>query len=123
MWANDLSAGFLARDAGKVASGPMVQTKRGIFLYAEITGLTCENVRLRRAHHGLRQRRNEGLAAQIPTRSPGLFSDRRSGSRTKLEHTNFRQTSGVKPAVEGLTSIRPNCLNVATWLAPDRTPS
>ena len=42
MWANDLSAGFLARDAGKVASGPMVQTKRGIFLYAEITGLTCE---------------------------------------------------------------------------------
>ena len=26
MWANDLSAGFLARDAGKVASRPMVQT-------------------------------------------------------------------------------------------------
>ena len=122
MWANDLSAGFLVRDAGG-GFRAYGSDEAGYLPVCEITGLTCENARLRRAHHSLRQRRNEGLAAQIPTRSPGLFSDRRSGSRTKLEHTNFRQTSGVKPAVEGLTSIRPNCLNVATWLAPDRTPS
>jgi hypothetical protein len=129
MRTNNLSAGFLARDAVKWFSGLLFRrvaaqlSEGGAFLHGEIIRLSNEKARLYRFILLCDNVVNKGLFAQITDRKPVVFSERRSlvGSRTKLGHTNFRQTSGVKPAVEGLTSAWPNRLNAATWLAPHRT--
>ena len=60
--------------------------------------------------------------ASIKTGSPVFFQNGACwpGSCIKLEHTNFRQISGVNQPSKVLTSARSNRLNAATWLAPHR---
>jgi hypothetical protein len=69
--------------------------------------------------HGVNKRHD----CSIKTGSPVFFQNGACwpGSCIKLEHTNFRQISGVNQPSKVLTSARSNRLNAATWLAPHRT--
>ena len=81
MRTNDLCAGFLARDAGKRFPGLWFRrvagqsSEAGVFLYGEITRLTCEKARLCRVILLYDNGVNKGMIAQSKQRARCLFQN------------------------------------------------